>query len=78
MKLYRRADGSWAGTPVSAGKNFVQIDIRTDKRGLLEWLNDNVRDEQPPECSPERPLMATDGPVPPERLVEELIYIKKR
>ncbi len=47
MRLYRRADGSWAGTQASAGKGHTQVDVPTDKPGLLEWLNNDHAVEVP-------------------------------
>ena len=41
MKLYLRSDGGWAGTQADAGKRgtYKQVDVPTDKPGLLAWLN---------------------------------------
>lgn len=39
MKLYRTATGTWAGTQSDAGKGFTQVDVPTDKPGLLAFLN---------------------------------------
>ncbi len=42
VRLYRRANGTWAGTQASAGKGHTQVDVPTDKPGLLEWLNEKL------------------------------------
>lgn len=49
MRLYRTADGQWAGTQAAAraacrdaaidGKAWEELDVPTDKPGLLDWLN---------------------------------------
>ena len=43
MRLYLRSDGGWAGTQADAGKKgtYRQVDVPTDKPGLLGWLNTN-------------------------------------
>ena len=43
MRLYRTNDGQWAGTQADAKKigKFEQIEVPTDKAGLLEFLNGN-------------------------------------
>jgi hypothetical protein len=50
MKLYRIAGGiNWYGTQVDAkagarqlGRTFEQVEVPTDKEGLLNWLNSNT------------------------------------
>lgn len=42
MKLYRKTDGTWAGTQAEAGKGFEPVEVPTDKPGLIAWLNDNM------------------------------------
>lgn len=39
MRLYRTITGGWAGTQADAGKGFVQVEVPTDKPGLLAFLN---------------------------------------
>lgn len=46
MRLYRTTIGQWAGTQSDArlfkathGVDFEQVDVPTDKAGLLEFLN---------------------------------------
>lgn len=62
MRLYRTAAGRWAGTQAEAGKGFTQVEIPTDKPGLLDWLNGRG-EEGPVELdAPERapPAKATN------------------
>ena len=52
MRLYRTEAGAWTGTQADAresainagghGKSWAEIEVPTDKPGLLEWLNWNV------------------------------------
>lgn len=42
MKLYRKADGTWAGTQADAGKGAASVEVPTDKPSLLAWLNENA------------------------------------
>ncbi len=47
MKLYLAADGFYVGTQAEAkklGKGWEQIDIPTDKEGLIEHLNRLIAD----------------------------------
>lgn len=44
MKLYRSLGSVWTGTQADAkaaqnGKDFEEIDVPTDKPGLMAWLN---------------------------------------
>lgn len=50
MRLYIRKDGSYAGTQADAGKGFEQVEVPTDKAGLIAYLNDlvNCADRTPP------------------------------
>jgi len=43
MRLYRTYDGQWAGTQADAKKlgKFKQVEVPTDKAGLLDFLNGN-------------------------------------
>lgn len=43
MRLYRTYDGQWAGTQADAKKlgKFEQVEVPTDKAGLLDFLNSN-------------------------------------
>lgn len=51
MRLYRTPDGRWFGTQAAAGNAcldeaqprtaWTEIDVPTDKPGLLDWLNLN-------------------------------------
>lgn len=43
MRLYVTPAGQWAGTQADAKKlgQFVEVDVPTDKPGLLAWLNEN-------------------------------------
>ena len=43
MRLYRTYDGQWAGTQADAKKlgKFEQVEVPTDKAGLLDFLNGN-------------------------------------
>lgn len=45
MKLYLTQAGRWAGTQAEARQDgsFEQIEVPTDKPGLLDWLNENAR-----------------------------------
>ncbi|MEO1169633.1 MAG: hypothetical protein AAFW97_13075 [Pseudomonadota bacterium] len=45
MRLYRTADGEWIGTQADArsaaeGRGWEQVEVPTDKAGLLGFLND--------------------------------------
>lgn len=42
MRLYIRADGSYAGTQKDAGKGAVQVEVPTDKEGLIAYLNSQL------------------------------------
>lgn len=43
MRLYRRlADGLIVGTQKEAGAKREELDVPTDKAGLIEWLNTNA------------------------------------
>lgn len=45
MKLYRTATGTFVGTQDDArrgGKGWTQVDVPTDKQGLLGYLNANI------------------------------------
>lgn len=39
MRLYICTDGSYAGTQADAGKGWTQVEVPTDKPGLLGYLN---------------------------------------
>lgn len=79
MRLYLCQDGSYAGTQADAklrGKNFEQIEVPTDKDGLLSYLNqmvNAVEDLRPAtdpwaghETDPMYPLpVAQSAPLPP-------------
>tara|TARA_S200002703_G_scaffold78311_1_gene67431 strand:+ start:591 stop:965 length:375 start_codon:yes stop_codon:yes gene_type:complete len=43
MRLYKTTDGQWAGTQADAKKlgKFQQVEVPTDKAGLLDFLNAN-------------------------------------
>lgn len=55
MKLYLCQDGTYAGTQADAklrGKHFEQVEVPTDKEGLISYLNqmlNAVSDLRPPE-----------------------------
>lgn len=51
MIFYRTPNGVYHGTQADAGKNRVQVDVPTDKPGLLQFLNENCR-----AVEPEQPL----------------------
>ena len=55
MRLYRTAAGQWAGTQADArdlaGKAWEEVDVPTDKPGLLAWLNANPT-PQPADTAP--------------------------
>lgn len=52
MRLYRTARGHWAGTQADAraaalddgagARDWAEVDVPTDKPGLLAWLNANA------------------------------------
>jgi hypothetical protein len=69
MIFYRKPDGSWHGTQADAGKDREQIDVPTDKPGLLAFLNEHLGSRSgtlSEECIqisdnvPERELVKTD------------------
>jgi hypothetical protein len=41
MRLYRTTAGRWVGTLAEAGRkgSWEQVEVPTDKPGLLDWLN---------------------------------------
>jgi hypothetical protein len=43
MILYQTVDGQWCGTQAEArsvaGKDWVQVNVPTDKPALIDWLN---------------------------------------
>ena len=45
MKLYKNSNGVWAGTQADArkmcGKDYIEVDVPTDKPSLLRFLNAN-------------------------------------
>ena len=45
MRLYKNSDGVWAGTQADArkycGKDYIEVDVPTDKPSLLKFLNLN-------------------------------------
>lgn len=49
MRLYITRDGSYAGTQADAGKGFQQVEVPTDKAGLLAYLNEHCTDATPTE-----------------------------
>lgn len=63
MRLYRTAAGHWHGTQdaarADAGRDWQQIEVPTDKPGLLAWLNEQGA---PPSAKPapfdDAPLLA--------------------
>lgn len=69
MRLYERTDGTIAGTQAEAGKGFTQIEVPTDKAGLIDYLNRNRHIPCPcngagaPTPAPE-PLLAAPTPAP--------------
>lgn len=44
MRLYITSAGRYAGTQADAGKGFTQVEVPTDKAGLLDYLNALVDD----------------------------------
>jgi hypothetical protein len=64
MRLYRTADGRWAGTQAEAGKGFLQVDFPDGKRGVLAWLNANASGHQVPDLhgEPDPPAARTAPP----------------
>lgn len=56
MKLYRVRNADWFGTQAEAksgarqlGREYDQVEVPTDKPGLLSWLNKNTITEGRPE-----------------------------
>ena len=45
MRLYKNSNGVWAGTQADArkmcGKDYIEVDVPTDKPSLLRFLNAN-------------------------------------
>ena len=45
MRLYKNSNGVWAGTQADArkmcGKDYIEVDVPTDKPSLLKFLNLN-------------------------------------
>ena len=63
MRLYLCAGGSYVGTQAEAksssrGRGFTEVDVPTDKPGLIAWLNKNAG----PPAAPE-PLEPSHDPV---------------
>lgn len=58
MRLYASPDGRWTGTQADAKKlgKYAEIDVPTDKPGLLAWLNS--RAEKPSPTLPPPPVVA--------------------
>jgi hypothetical protein len=46
VRLYRTLEGGWAGTQADAGPGFTQVEVPTDKPGLLAWLNEQAETER--------------------------------
>lgn len=67
MRIYKTQAGRWAGTQAEAGKGFTQIEVPTDKPGLLVWLNENAADD-PPIIQEERRVEGFQ--IPPEPRAE--------
>lgn len=61
MRLYRTAKGRFVGTKDDAradGRGWKQVEVPTNKAGLLAFLNDNIR---PPQASPAFVLGRSDA-----------------
>lgn len=62
MRLYRTANGRWAGTQANAGKGFVAVDVDTTKAPLIALLNRQLDEgraqAQPPAAPPAPELVA--------------------
>lgn len=64
MRLYRTAKDRWVGTQDDArkdGRGWTQVEVPTDKPGLLTFLNDNTPAAQPDARSPAYKLGRSDA-----------------
>ena len=71
MRLYRTAAGAWAGNQADAralaGRDWTEIDVPTDKPGLLAWLNANTGSAPVADCEPDD----APPPAPAPRVANE-------
>ena len=72
MRLYTTGS-QWAGTQADAKKlgKFVEINVPTDKQGLLEWLNKmhwNDLEYMKPATEPSAPVAEPSAPSEPRNL----------
>lgn len=72
MRLYTTGS-QWAGTQADAKKlgKFVEINVPTDKQGLLEWLNKmhwNDLEYMKPATEPSAPVAEPSAPSEPRKL----------
>ena len=68
MKLYLCQDGTYVGTQADAklrGKHFEQIEVPTDKEGLLAYLNQFVNAVE--DLRPDEPVKDVNEDIHPER-----------
>ena len=52
MRLNQTKEGAWVGTQKEAGRDGQQVEVPTDKAGLIEWLNFNRYKEPEPLVTP--------------------------
>ena len=79
MKLYLKDNGGWAGTQADAGKKgtYKQVDVPTDKPGLLAWLNersdngDSGQDRESYTYDQDRGYYTVSSPEPKKPTIQE-------
>lgn len=69
MRLYRTGAGQWTGTQADAralaGKDWAEIEVPTDKPGLLAWLNDQATPPDTGRMAAPQPAAAPPAAAPP-------------
>lgn len=68
MRLYRTSNGEWAGKQSAAarlvrenGGSWEQVDVPTDKAGLISWLNERRGEVVPMQAASEPAPTVADG-----------------
>ena len=65
MRLYRTANGRWAGTQADAGKGFVAVDLDTTKGPLIALLNGQLDEGRAQAQAQAQAPAAPPAPPPP-------------